>query len=239
MKHGFTLLELSIVLVIIGLIIGGITAGQELIRSAELNRLISEKDRYLVAINTFKLKYNTLPGDMDNASSYWPSCDGTPANCNGNGNGQINGITEPYRFWQQLGDSGIINGSYTGITDPTAGALMTGGLNVPQAPGNQIWNIFYEVQFAVPSAIGKHGLCINANGGAYCESTNAGLSFTSTEAKSIDDKIDDGIAIEGNFISAVCLNSDYNFEEVAGDLSADNTYDLSDDSQGCQMAFLF
>ena len=71
MKNGFTLLELSIVMVIIGLIIGGITVGQDLIRSAELNSVVTDINKYKTAINTFNLKYNAMPGDMSNATSYW------------------------------------------------------------------------------------------------------------------------------------------------------------------------
>src|SRR5437660_1073388 len=100
MRHGFTLLELSIVLVIIGLLIGGIFVGQSLIHNAQLNAVISEFNRYQTAVQSFKQQYNTLPGDMSNATSFWGSAGGTgsdatcavvvsttAATCNGNGDG--------------------------------------------------------------------------------------------------------------------------------------------------------
>lgn len=115
MKKGFTLLELSIVLVIIGLIIGGVTAGQDLIRAAELNAVNNQINQYRVAINTFKLKYNQLPGDMTNAQSYWPSCVDNGVNtCNGDGDGVVIFGSEGYRFWQHLSLAGLIAGSYNG-----------------------------------------------------------------------------------------------------------------------------
>ncbi|MDG1287324.1 MAG: prepilin-type N-terminal cleavage/methylation domain-containing protein [Rickettsiales bacterium] len=120
MKQGFTLLELSIVLVIIG----GITVGQEMIRASELNSVISDVNKYKLAVNTFKLKYNALPGDMDNAHDYWDNgadgiC-GTAGECNGDGDGLIEnagGLTsnEVGRVWQHLSLSEIIAGSYTGV----------------------------------------------------------------------------------------------------------------------------
>ena len=60
-KKGFTLLELSIVIVVIGLIVAGISAGQSLVRQASLKSLISERDQYTTAVNTYKLQYNALP----------------------------------------------------------------------------------------------------------------------------------------------------------------------------------
>lgn len=63
-KQGFTLVEISIVLVIIGLIVGGILTGRDLIRASQLRGLISEVEQFQTAANTFRIKYNQLPGDM-------------------------------------------------------------------------------------------------------------------------------------------------------------------------------
>jgi len=93
MNKGFTLIELSIVLVIIGLITAGIIGGQSLIHSAQIRSVISDVDRFRVAIATFEMQYDSLPGDLVNAKEYWldPDCmDDAGNTCSGNGNGLIN-----------------------------------------------------------------------------------------------------------------------------------------------------
>jgi prepilin-type N-terminal cleavage/methylation domain-containing protein len=64
-ERGFTLIELSIVLVIIGLIVGGVLVGQDLIRAASIRATISQVEQFNTAVNTFFGKYNALPGDMN------------------------------------------------------------------------------------------------------------------------------------------------------------------------------
>ena len=64
MKKGFTLIEMSIVLVIIGLIIGGVLLGRDLISAAAVRAQIAQIEKYNAAVNTFKGKYGYLPGDI-------------------------------------------------------------------------------------------------------------------------------------------------------------------------------
>ncbi|MDG1287311.1 MAG: prepilin-type N-terminal cleavage/methylation domain-containing protein [Rickettsiales bacterium] len=138
MKNGFTLLELSIVLVIIGLIVGGVTVGQEMIRSAELKSVTKDKTKILTALNTFKLKYNALPGDMDNAQDYWGITHATPATCkvtasttgtatcNGDGDGTIehsDASYEWFRLWQHLANAELILGNFDSI--PASAHIMS------------------------------------------------------------------------------------------------------------------
>jgi prepilin-type N-terminal cleavage/methylation domain-containing protein len=70
-KSGFTLVELSIVLMIIGLLVSGILVGKDMIRAAELRSITSEKDQFQTAVNLFKNKYLGLPGDLSNATAFW------------------------------------------------------------------------------------------------------------------------------------------------------------------------
>jgi prepilin-type N-terminal cleavage/methylation domain-containing protein len=85
-ENGFTLVELAIVMIIIGLLIGGILKGQELVESARINATVAQIKGIQAGIATFKDKYNALPGDMSNASTRIPGCAALPA-CNFNGNG--------------------------------------------------------------------------------------------------------------------------------------------------------
>jgi len=87
---GFTLVELSIVIVIIGLLVAGISAGKGLIDSAKLNAVVSDATKYQIAYNNFRGKYNAIPGDMATASGYFSNCaPGDNSKCNGNGDGVI------------------------------------------------------------------------------------------------------------------------------------------------------
>jgi prepilin-type N-terminal cleavage/methylation domain-containing protein len=92
-KSGFTLIELSIVLVIIGLIVGGVLVGQDLIRAASVRATISQIERYNTAVNTFQTKYGDLPGDMTATTAttfgFSPRSSGTGQ---GDGNGILQGV---------------------------------------------------------------------------------------------------------------------------------------------------
>lgn len=140
MRHAFSLVELSIVLVILGLLTGGVLAGKSLVRAAKLRSVANDYSRYVTATYAFRDKYLALPGDMTNASSFWGAQDsgdglGTDCTntvststltCNGNGDGLIGGeLTtdvndrttwyERFRAWQHLANAGMIEGTYKGV----------------------------------------------------------------------------------------------------------------------------
>ncbi len=143
MRGGFTLLELTVVLVIIGLIIGGVLVGRDLVKTAELRSVISQVEQYNAAVMTFKAKYDGLPGDFIGAEAAGLAdagcpdvygdggdniCRTSPQNlvnggCSGNGNARLGDVTptiatrycpETIGFWHHLGKAGLIAGSFDG-----------------------------------------------------------------------------------------------------------------------------
>ncbi len=141
-KSGFTLIELSIVLVIIGLIVGGVLVGQDLIHAAEIRATISQKDQFNVATNTFRLKYNYLPGDMPNseAAAYGFYDTGFLDN----GNGIIEGIDlgrEPLLrcLVVDLGGESLINGEDRVFFRHLSDAKMISGNTNPDVGGNPVY----------------------------------------------------------------------------------------------------
>ena len=110
-EAGFTLVEIAIVMVIIGLLIGGVLKGQAMIENAKVKRVVKQADELRAAVMTFFDKYGVLPGDENLAAI--PS---GGADNEGNGNGQITGA-EVFEVYNDLGLAGLISGSYNGTTN--------------------------------------------------------------------------------------------------------------------------
>jgi prepilin-type N-terminal cleavage/methylation domain-containing protein len=120
-QKGFTLIEIAIVLVIIGLLLGGVLKGQELINTARVRALNNTVDGITAAWFSFQDRYRAFPGDYDNARSMVnlasPAGAGVPG---GDGNGQVDSDPERGRVWTHLEAAGYITGGYDGaIVDAT------------------------------------------------------------------------------------------------------------------------
>ncbi len=102
---GFTLVEIAIVLVIIGLLLGGVMKGQELIKSAKVKALIQEMDGYSAAFNTYIDKYGSIPGDHATADP-----DVASGLTNGNGNGSIDTAEGSLLLFKHLEAAGLTSG---------------------------------------------------------------------------------------------------------------------------------
>lgn len=223
-QKGFTLIELSIVLVIIGLIVGGVLVGQDLIKAAQLRSLMLDTQKYQTAIYTFKSKYGCLPGDCIDATMFWGAADGstgrtggcrvanetdtTTATCNGDGNlimpiGDSYG--EPFLFWQHLANASLIRGNYTGssVTSGGCGGLC-GAVIETNIPKTSIDGVSFSVIAGSSLSSGdafthprtKTGDNFFAIGRETSALTDA--SFLSTvDAHRVDTKFDDGNAVTG------------------------------------------
>ena len=223
-KNGFTLVEISIALFIIGLLIAGIVTGKSMIEAAELRGLISQLDKIDTAVNSFKTKYNCLPGDCINATNFFPS-GGCPngdglagTTCNGDGSSYINhpasGTTtqrrEEKKLWEQLALARLIEGQYTGIggaANPNEEALI--GINVPKTPiaglGISVWHHYTFFSSWITSfgsdnlGMGVHVLQVGAE---YSGQLTYAGRLTVAQVMSIDSKMDDGIANNGLYRAA-------------------------------------
>ncbi len=130
-QSGFTLIEIAIVLVIIGLLLGGVLKGQELINSAKVKNLASDFKNVPVFIYGYQDKYKALPGDDSSASTHLAAASGVNV-VNGNGSGVIDGAWnattgESYQFWQHVRLAGFGPGSTTPGTDDYVPKNAVGG----------------------------------------------------------------------------------------------------------------
>ena len=144
-QAGFTLVEIAIVLVIIGLLLGGVLKGQELINSAKVKNFATDFRNIPLFIYGYQDKFRAMPGDDGAASTHVSGATiaTTPAGTVGNGviNGAWNSTTatdETYLFWQHVRLAGLAAGS-TDLTSPDylpknadGGAIgITSGVNTP------------------------------------------------------------------------------------------------------------
>jgi prepilin-type N-terminal cleavage/methylation domain-containing protein len=110
-QAGFTLIEIAIVMVIIGLLIGGVLKGQAMIQNAKVKRVVKSSDEIRAAVMTFYDRYGAYPGD-ENLAAVPPN----GADNEGNGNGQI-AAAERFEVFNDLGLAGLISGTYNGTSD--------------------------------------------------------------------------------------------------------------------------
>lgn len=142
----FTLVELSIVLVILGLLVGGVLAGQSLIEAASLRKQIVQFQEVNVAANAFKVKYLTLPGDLQAPDRFnlWvpPTYAGDPGVGDGDGKveqwGGNNAICvsrfsgELVLFWRHLAEAGLMEGQFTDDAEELGTVVPGPGISFPR-----------------------------------------------------------------------------------------------------------
>ena len=179
-QSGFTLIEIAIVLVIIGLLLGGVLKGTEMINQAKIKNVIADFNGVQAAYYGYQDRFKRIPGDDSGANARWSTI---PASSSGDADGQIGGSynspvaspTEANFFWLHLRAAGFLPGALTapdGYAQPTN--AVTGMLGVETGPGT-----------GGSTGFGLSGLII------------CSANLPAKIAMAVDAQLDDGSAITG------------------------------------------
>jgi prepilin-type N-terminal cleavage/methylation domain-containing protein len=182
-QKGFTLIEIAIVLVIIGLLLGGVLKGQELINTARVRALNNSVDGITAAWFSFQDRYRGFPGDYSQAAVNLPG--GTTALAATVGNGTVDTDEERALLWTHLQQAGYITGSFDG-TAANAGSAQY-GCNLTTCPDNGFGAgmiLSFGTQMISAPASNAHELI-------------AGLGVPVEVLAELDRKVDDGAPSSG------------------------------------------
>lgn len=253
---GFSLVELSIVLVILGLLVGGVLGGQSLIEAAKYRSQIAQFNEFTLGTNAFKIKYENLPGDLANPATYGLTAtasvgngDGVVTTSSGTSYSYLYCSGEPILFWKHLSEAGLIAGNYT----------HTG---IGTAPYPAVGSGFPK------SKIDGAGIMIAASGEFYGQTGNKHYFFTGVgdspngncggswyggtpflkpeQVSTIDSKLDDGMPLSGMVQARYFLNyplANSNYQDADGSATSCITttsaatarYTLSSSANACVM----
>lgn len=242
LKHkGFTLIELAIVIVIIGVLSSVIVGAQNMIENSKKTTIITELTTFKSAYEQFEDKYYSVPGDMSDAEDVWGS--GNTDNGDGDGkieddadgNATVNRASEQEDMlaWQHLGFSDLIKGRYNGNLSASTKAEIDE--DIPSGPHDGSGYTFDDRNTMTSSNLNSIAY------GAYRTLhyyDNAVLA--PQEAFSIDKKVDDMNPSEGQLITTNGnggTTADCTTVGSAGD--QDDTYSLSNKDKDCYIIYYF
>lgn len=229
-QKGFTLVELAIVMIIVGLLIGGILKGQELITNAQVASTVTQAKAIDAAVSTFKDSYRALPGDMLRPGERLPNCTGICAT-EGDGTGRLNNAPDAA---PTNADEGVVLFSHLAAADLIGGIDGAGDMTWGSAmPAASVGGGFYAGYFAGGAALGNNA---DARGGHYlaligmpdtAATAASGAALTPSQAERIDGKMDDGSPSRGSVFSEA--------ETECASAGASGLYETAGNAQACNI----
>jgi len=244
-QAGFTLVEIAIVLVIIGLLLGGILKGQELINSARVRNMADQNSGIQAAYFGFIDRYRQVPGDWAALAAAQAIGDAT-VTLGGNGNGRVdNTVAEAAAVFSQLSKSNFLGGGFTPATvAPANEAAYLAALAAPINPFNGILVLTRNQGYS-----GTRSTRLNLH---------VGVNVPVSIARELDVKVDDGLPNTG-VLRMTIADGDGTFDTgfvtqlagctaatganapgfAPGANAATDVFDTFDDFQDCGQVFVY
>jgi len=141
-QQGFTLIEIAIVLLIIGLLLGGIMKGQSMINSARVRAIANDLTGIEAAWISFQDRYRGLPGDYARASTHI-----VQGAIDGDANARVDSGAEAGAVWQHLAGAGFISGNFDGAA---IASLTDGACTAATCPGEVMYELDLKMDDGVP-----------------------------------------------------------------------------------------
>jgi len=228
---GFTLIELSMVLMVIGLLVGGVLTAQDLIKAAQVRAQVTQLERYNTAANTFRIIYNYLPGDVPGllATSL-----GLVARAGTRGRGDGNGLIEGYNYQSAVVTPSLQSGETVFFWEDLSSAQLMdyGPFNTAIDVERNAVNLAALPLFIPPAKIGGGNFMYVYSGGTWPSGASDGFNYfglssaqsitadqgilisnpglTVAQAYAIDLKVDDGLPssgkVQANYVTNWNLN---------------------------------
>ena len=197
-NFGFTLVELAIVLVIIGLVISGVLAGNEILERAEEKNIIEEYNKITSGLTLFKGKYRVMPGDNQKAHLWWNADYVYIGNDDGQiGDGSLSS-QEIYTAWRHLQLANVIDGEYTGLTAGAPNYISSGVNTYPSNVNNGSW--WWDRLYSAGNPYRNYVSDGTFKQGLKLSTDTQGGVLNTAQAYNVDVKLDNGIAYSGDLM---------------------------------------
>lgn len=219
-NKAFSLIELSIVILIIAILIVITSAATKITYSSKLKKIYSDFAIYDRAFKEFSFQYNQLPGDLPSHFNFW-----SDANY-GDGNGDILWYSEGYYAWQHLSKAALIVGSFDGTTNATYDAIAES--NVPKTQLTDIlWSAFGD------SSKNNYSLFIGKSTSSLTRIDENSLSPKASFF--LDHKFDDSYPETGSVRIDLALTNSNCIDDITDN---PKNYNKSSDTESCDLYFI-
>lgn len=232
-QRGFTLVEIAIVLVIIGLLLGGILKGQELIVSARVRNIADQNSGVQAAYYGFIDRYRQVPGD-------WPASNAGQAipgvATGGNANGRLDKVSsnqwvEALALWEHLSKAGFIQGSFVG------GNAAPSAADTDRAPRNAFQGYLMLFETADYADAGTPPVRLNLT---------LGRGIPVNVLRELDVKIDDGLPLTGVLRHALTTGATFSTNDIGHSTAAcvdatgdPDIWDIKSNEQTCNAVYVY